>query len=86
MMRALTGQEILYIWDSGQGQHSLDRALTMLLVAFPETTRDTLALLSIGQRDTLPVGRSRTNLWPAAVQHRGLPRMSRTGGVHTEHV
>ena len=51
-MRTLTGQEILNIWDSGQGQHALDRALTMLLVAFPETTRDTLALLSIGQRDT----------------------------------
>lgn len=51
-MRALTGREILHIWEVGQGQHPLDRALTMLQMVFPETARDKLALLSIGQRDS----------------------------------
>jgi len=52
MMRTLTGREILHIWEVGQGQHPLDRAMTMLHVAFPEATRDELVLLTIGQRDT----------------------------------
>jgi len=34
------------------GQHPLDRALTVLLVAYPEATREQLASLSIGQRDS----------------------------------
>lgn len=52
MMRTLTGQEILHIWEVGQGQHPLDRAMTMLRVALPAATRDELVLLTIGQRDT----------------------------------
>jgi hypothetical protein len=52
MMNALTGREILHIWEVGQGQHPLDRAMTMLHVAFPEATRDELIQLTIGQRDT----------------------------------
>src|SRR5437867_8750614 len=42
MMRTLTGREILHIWEVGQRQHPLDRAMTMLHVAFPEATRDEL--------------------------------------------
>jgi hypothetical protein len=52
MMNALTGKEILYIWEVGQGQHPLDRAMTMLRVAFPEAARDNLIQLTIGQRDS----------------------------------
>lgn len=33
------------------GQHPLDQAMTMLMSAYPETSHDTLTLLSIGQRD-----------------------------------
>jgi hypothetical protein len=51
-LRALSEQELVRIWEVGLGQHPLDRALTILLVAFPGTTRDILALLSIGQRDS----------------------------------
>lgn len=50
-MRVLTGREILHIWEYGQEQHPLDRAMTMLQAAFPEAARDELALLTIGQRD-----------------------------------
>jgi hypothetical protein len=52
MMRAFTGQEMLSIWEVGQAQHPLDRALTMLQAEFPQARRDKLALLSIGQRDS----------------------------------
>ena len=51
-MRGLTGSDIVYIWETGMGQHPLDRALTMLLAAFPGATREQLASLSIGQRDS----------------------------------
>jgi hypothetical protein len=51
-MNALTGREILRIWEVGQGQHPLDRAMTMLRVAFPEAARDELIQLTIGQRDS----------------------------------
>lgn len=50
-MRRLTGAEIVHIWEVGLGQHPLDRAITMLMSAYPEASRDTLTLLSIGQRD-----------------------------------
>jgi len=52
-MQALSGQEILSIWELGLEQHPLDRALTMLRVAFPEWPWDELVTLSIGQRDDL---------------------------------
>jgi len=39
------------IWEVGLGQHPLDQAMTMLMPAYPEASRETLALLSIGQRD-----------------------------------
>jgi T4 bacteriophage base plate protein len=51
-MHIFTGQELIQIWEVGLKQHSLDRALTILLAAFPDTTRTTLAKLSIGQRDS----------------------------------
>lgn len=50
-MDALSSREILHIWEVGLGQHSLDRALTILASAFPCAPRDHLAALSIGQRD-----------------------------------
>jgi hypothetical protein len=50
-MRSLTANDILYIWEIGQNQHSIDRALTMLAVAMPDCTTDELARLSIGRRD-----------------------------------
>ncbi len=51
MMLALSGQEILHIWETGLGLHPIDQALIILGAAFPGTSRDTLAALSIGQRD-----------------------------------
>jgi hypothetical protein len=50
-MRPLSAQQILRIWEIGQGQHPLDRALTMLSFACPDHRPEDLAALSIGQRD-----------------------------------
>jgi hypothetical protein len=50
-MRALSARELLSVWESGSTQIPLQRALTMLAAACPEDSSDTLALLTIGQRD-----------------------------------
>jgi hypothetical protein len=50
-MRPLTAQELLRVWEVGVGKSSLDRALTILQMAFPAVSRDALAALSIGQRN-----------------------------------
>ena len=50
-MRSLSAQDILQLWETGQHQHPIDRALTLLLVAFPDKSLDELASLSVGQRD-----------------------------------
>ncbi len=52
MSYALGEHEILRVWELGLRQHPLDRALTILAIAFPGSSRDELAALSIGQRDT----------------------------------
>ena len=51
-MRALSGPEILTIWETGWDQHPVDRALTVLAVALREAP-ERLAALSVGERDTL---------------------------------
>jgi hypothetical protein len=50
-MRSLSAQQIVQVWELGQRQHFLDRAVTMLTMACPEHTASDLASLSIGQRD-----------------------------------
>lgn len=50
-MRALSATELLTVWESGRSQAPLERALTMLAVACPEVSSDSLARLTIGQRD-----------------------------------
>jgi hypothetical protein len=50
-MPTLTGQQILRAWEVGARQSLLERALTILAVAFPDTPRDEWEMLPIGQRD-----------------------------------
>jgi hypothetical protein len=50
-MRPLSAYDLLRVWEVGEDQHPLDRALTLLAAACPELTLDELAALSIGQRD-----------------------------------
>jgi hypothetical protein len=50
-MRALTAQDILLIWELALQQHPVDRAITILDVAYPELPADVLASLSMGRRN-----------------------------------
>ncbi|MCX6842246.1 MAG: phage baseplate protein [candidate division WOR-3 bacterium] len=52
-MRGLTAQDILAVWEAGQDQHPVDRALTVLEHGFPDLTRERSARLPLGQRDRL---------------------------------
>jgi predicted RNA-binding Zn-ribbon protein involved in translation (DUF1610 family) len=50
-MRSLSPEKILDVWEAGRHQHELDRALTLLAAAYPESSRNELADLTIGERD-----------------------------------
>lgn len=50
-MRALSASELLGVWEQGRGQQPVQRALTLLAAACPETSPDVLAKLSVGRRD-----------------------------------
>jgi len=52
-MQGLTAQDILAVWEAGQDQHPVDRALTMLEPALPDSDRAALAALPVGRRDSL---------------------------------
>jgi hypothetical protein len=47
----LSAHDILRVWEEGERQHPLDRALTMLGASVPGVTRQALAALPIGVRD-----------------------------------
>jgi hypothetical protein len=50
-MRALSAADLLSVWEIGRRQQPTERALTMLAAAWPESRREELAELSIGERD-----------------------------------
>jgi uncharacterized protein (UPF0212 family) len=50
-MHALSATELLSVWESGSSQTPLRRALAMIAAACPEISSDSLASLTIGQRD-----------------------------------
>ncbi|HEX6711212.1 MAG TPA: hypothetical protein VF068_12850 [Rubrobacter sp.] len=50
-MRALSDHEVLRVWESGTGEHPIDRALTVLSAALPEVGRSELAAMSVGRRE-----------------------------------
>jgi hypothetical protein len=52
-MRALTGELLLAAWDAGTAEHDLERALTMLSLALPESSREQLVQLPIAERNVL---------------------------------
>jgi hypothetical protein len=50
-MRPLAASDILRVWEQGEEQPPIDRALTMLSAACPELDHDELTELSIGEID-----------------------------------
>ena len=52
-MQPLSAHDILQIWELGQRQHPVDRALTLLHAVHQDRTWEDLAAFSIGQRDAV---------------------------------
>lgn len=50
-MGAPTTAELLEVWENGLRQRPTDRALSLLAVVYPAQSTETLAKLSIGERD-----------------------------------
>lgn len=50
-MQALTARDLLDVWEAGDHQSLVRRALLLLSAAFPENSIDALAQLPIGRRD-----------------------------------
>lgn len=50
-MRSLSASDIITVWELGQRQHPLERAILLLSVAYPDQSQQQLAMLSVGQRD-----------------------------------
>src|SRR5258708_30487315 len=50
-MHALSAADVIRIWELGQGQNVLERAITILAVAFPDTPREALSKLNLGNRN-----------------------------------
>ena len=51
-MQALTAQQLLTVWELGQSQVPTWRAIALLTAASPSASADSLAVMTIGQRDT----------------------------------
>jgi hypothetical protein len=52
-MRPLAGELLLAAWEEGTPEHNLNRALTMLATALPDTDREQLGALPIAERNLL---------------------------------
>ncbi|HET6976758.1 MAG TPA: hypothetical protein VFI24_10575 [Pyrinomonadaceae bacterium] len=50
-MRALSAAELLDFWEHGFAQSPAERALTLLKAACPELSADSIAKLTVGERD-----------------------------------
>src|SRR5687767_10720465 len=50
-MRPLSAPELLDVWEHGQGLRPIDQAMTLLVAACLDQSLDSLAALSIGERD-----------------------------------
>lgn len=52
-MTSLGAEQLLNVWEQGLSQPLLQRALMLLVAAFPDRSPDAFATMSIGQRDLL---------------------------------
>jgi hypothetical protein len=48
---SISAEQLLEVWEQGQDQVHVEKALMILTVAHPNVSRETLAKLTIGQRD-----------------------------------
>ncbi len=72
-MRTLSATELLEVWEKGERQHPLDKALTLLAVTCPEREYIDLVHLSIGQRDALLLTLRQLSFGPEMVAYAACP-------------
>ncbi len=73
-MRRLSEQEVLAVWEHGQGRSAQQQALAPLSVAFPERGAEELARLPLGERDRLLLCLRRETLGGQLQGSSGCPR------------
>src|SRR5262249_54999459 len=61
-VRSLTLEEVLRVWERGEGQSAATRALTLLAFARPEASSSALTAATIGEREAAVLG-LRIRLW-----------------------
>jgi hypothetical protein len=66
-MHALSTASLLDVWEDGLSRSPAQRAVELLAAAYPESSRDTYALLSIGRRDARLLA-LREELWGPRMQ------------------
>ncbi len=49
----ISATSLLQVWERGQLQAPVEKALTLLAAAYPDASREELAMLSIGRRDAI---------------------------------
>src|SRR5438270_13239911 len=52
-MRALSGNLLLTAWERCAGEHDINRAVTMLALALPASSREQLAALPLAEHNVL---------------------------------
>lgn len=63
-MRPLLANDIIHVWERGQGKPYLEQAMLLLTAALPHVDRDQLADLTIGQRDAVLLALREKTLGP----------------------
>jgi hypothetical protein len=77
-VQPLHAAALLAAWEEGQREGPVERALTLLAQALPETPREVLAELTIGERDALLLALRMGTFGPAAACVVRCPRCDET--------
>jgi hypothetical protein len=73
-MRVVPTWELVRLFEWGRPRHAVDRALGLLRAAAPHVERDTLAALTIGQRDAVLLAFRRDTIGPTLELAASCPR------------
>jgi hypothetical protein len=77
-VRALSGHEIIQLWETAHGLHPVDQALSLLLPVMPAHDRDALAALPLGRRDALLLALRRATFGDRLPGKSDCPRCGQT--------
>jgi hypothetical protein len=76
-VRPLFASDICQIWELGYAQHPVDRALTLLTYACPETGWDQLVELSVGEREARLLTLREVTFGPTLAGRADCPRCTK---------